>query len=100
MTRGRNSEQGRGRTIALVIEALRILYGLRLRTVELADALGISYRAAYRLLRTFRTLGLPLRSERKGREVRWWLHRKEAAAWLTSTWMPSLTRGPGRSQKA
>ncbi len=76
--------RGRGYTITLVVEALRALSGLRLRVVELADLLGCSERAAYRLLTSFRGLGLPLRSERTGKTVRWSLERRETYNWLTA----------------
>lgn len=91
MTRRKKTRpRGRGYTIALVVEALRVLSGLRLRVVELADNLGISCRSTYRLLDTLQELGLPLRCEQEGREVRYWLNRKEAATWLTAAQL----RGP------
>lgn len=66
---------GRGQTVRVALEGLGHLSRARLRVVELADLLGISTRAVYRLLGFFREYGLPVRSEKKGRLVRYWVQK-------------------------
>jgi len=77
----------RARTIVLAVKAIRLLCGSRLLLADLAQGLGLSERATSNLLSDLRAVGLPLRTSGDGQGARYWLHRGEASAWLTSPWM-------------
>lgn len=90
---GRRRSGGRRSTVVLVVECIRVLCGVRLRVEELAEVLGVSESAARRLLAGLREAGVPLRSQRTGREVRWWLDRGEASAAVTAFQMSKMDGG-------
>ncbi|HUU02180.1 MAG TPA: hypothetical protein VM425_12115 [Myxococcota bacterium] len=73
----------RADTIALAVNAVRLLCGSHLLLADLAQGLDTSERATSNLLADLRAVGLPLRAD----GGRYWLHRGEASAWLTSPWM-------------
>lgn len=77
--KARGRAGGRGQSVQLALEGLGHLSRVRLRVVELADLLGCSSRAVYRLLAAFRAAGLTVKSAKQGREVRHWIDRQDVS---------------------
>ena len=83
MTRRTEENPGRGRIAVELLNAIQALCGVRLRVVELSDVLGVNLRSTYRILNVIEEQNLPLKSERKGKMVRYWLDKKGMVGWLT-----------------
>ena len=64
-----------GDTDQKVEDAIVILAAGRMELVELADVLEVTAEETDRILSAIKDMGLPLRSEKKGREVRYWIER-------------------------
>ena len=90
---GRRAEWSHGYQIGLIVEALQALYRRGMRAVELADALGVTDRTVYRMLKTFRSLGVPLRAEDGSGIRRWCLDPVELAGWLVTGKKRTKRRG-------
>ena len=72
-----------GKTASLILDAIKVMSGVKMRVVWIADLLGVNSRTVYRVLEILKDKGMPLRSEKNGVEVYYWLDKEEIASWFT-----------------